>query len=149
MGPQACAQNEVRCVFDTNTVVSALLFTSGRVAWLRNAWSGKAQPLVCSETVQELMRVLHYPKFKLSVEEINELLDTYLRPAIIVRMPKKWPRVPPCRDPFDQVFLALAMSAKADVLVTGDKDLLAVQHFRIRILSPEMLRQELNKTESK
>lgn len=47
-----------RVVLDTNIVLSALLFTSGRLAWIRHAWQGRQlQPLVCRETVNELLLV--------------------------------------------------------------------------------------------
>ena len=61
-----------RAVCDTNTVVSALLFQQGRLSWLRGAWSaGTVVPLVCRETVEELLRVLAYPKFGLTRGEID------------------------------------------------------------------------------
>ncbi|MGB5569969.1 MAG: PIN domain-containing protein, partial [Sedimenticolaceae bacterium] len=64
-----------RAVFDTNTVVSALLFQQGRLAWIRGAWSaGAIAPVVCKETVEELLRVLAYPKFQLDRNEIDDLL---------------------------------------------------------------------------
>jgi hypothetical protein len=55
----------LRAVFDTNVVVSALVF-GGRLRWLRAAWAAQAvTPVVCRETVTELLRVLAYPKFHL------------------------------------------------------------------------------------
>ncbi|MFP7864029.1 putative toxin-antitoxin system toxin component, PIN family [Pseudomonas aeruginosa] len=57
-----------RVVLDTNIVLSALIFNAGRLAWIRHAWQQQQlQPLVCRETASELLRVLAYPKFKLSV----------------------------------------------------------------------------------
>lgn len=48
--------------------------------------------------------------------------------------------VPRCRDPFDRPFLLLARAAKADVLVSGDDDLLAVApRFSIPIVRPAEL----------
>jgi predicted nucleic acid-binding protein len=53
-----------RVVLDTNTVLSALLFVNGRLVPLRAAWqSGELTPLLCAQTVEELLRVLAYPKF--------------------------------------------------------------------------------------
>ena len=46
-----------RVVFDTTVVLSALLFTSGRVAWLRAHWrAGDALPLASRATIEELTR---------------------------------------------------------------------------------------------
>lgn len=118
----------IRAVLDTNVVLSALLFRSGRLAWIRRAWQQEQlQPLVCRDTVRELLRVLAYPKFKLTSEEQQELLGDFLPYAEVVELPQPWPALPACRDPNDQVFLVLAHAAGADVLVTGDGDLLAMQ----------------------
>jgi len=68
-----------RVVFDTTVVVSALLFTSGRLAWLRAHWrAGDALPLASRATIEELTRVLRYPKFQLSSDSRDELLAEYL-----------------------------------------------------------------------
>jgi uncharacterized protein len=57
----------LRVVLDTNIVLSALLFKSGRLAWLLPAWQEyRVVPLVCRDTLDELLRVLDYPKFRLS-----------------------------------------------------------------------------------
>ena len=69
----------MRVVLDTNVVLSALLFTSGRLAWIRRAWQHQQlKPLVCRETASELLRVLAYPKFKLSTAEQQALLEDFL-----------------------------------------------------------------------
>jgi putative PIN family toxin of toxin-antitoxin system len=112
-----------RVVFDTNTVVSALLFGQGRLAWLRGHWAaGGCIPLISRETAEEVARVLGYPKFQLLVEDRRELLAEYLPYCEIVAVRAKCPVV--CRDSKDQAFLDLAQSGKADVLVSGYRDLL-------------------------
>jgi len=117
-----------RVVLDTNIVLSALLFTGGRVAWIRHAWQRRRlQPLVCRETADELVRVLAYPKFKLSAAARHELLTDFLPYADIVTLPLPWPDLPVCRDKQDQVFLVLAYAGMADALVTGDADILAMR----------------------
>lgn len=114
-----------RVVFDTTTVVSALVFPSGRLAWLRVHWRlGDCVPLISASTATELARVFRYPKFKLSDENARELLGDYLPRCGVVDKVQRCPVV--CRDLNDQPFLDLAHSAKADVLVTGDHDLLAL-----------------------
>ena len=118
----------MRAVLDTNIVVSALLFASGRLAPLRLAWqSGGFSPLVSAPTTQELIRVLSYPKFKLTTVDRDELLADYLPYCSAVTLPGKAPRTPDCRDPGDIPFLQLAAHARADFLVTGDRDLLDIR----------------------
>lgn len=116
-----------RVVLDTNTVLSALLFAQGRLVTLRAAWqSGALSPLLCGQTVAELLRVLAYPKFKLTPEEREEVLADYLPFGEVVASWKKSPRIPACRDRYDRVFLELAAVGAAEWLVTGDRDLLSL-----------------------
>lgn len=116
-----------RVVLDTNIVLSALVFGGGPSARVRAAWqAGAFTPLVCTATAQELVRVLAYPKFKLSAAEREELLADYLPWCATVQIPEPPPVVPECRDPFDTVFLHLAAAGKAKALVSGDGDLLAL-----------------------
>ena len=114
-----------RVVLDTNTVLSALLFVNGRLVPLRAAWqSGELTPLLCAQTVEELLRVLAYPKFNLTPDEREELLADYLPYGGVVAPWKGKPEVPACRDKKDQIFLDLAAVGGAQWLVMGDKDLL-------------------------
>ena len=115
-----------RVVLDTNVVLSALLFTQGRLAPLRPAWQARFQPLASATTIGELIRALAYPKFELSHDEQQELLGDYLPYCIAVRMPARAPKTPACKDPADIAFLQLAIVGKAEYLVTGDKQLLGL-----------------------
>lgn len=117
----------VRAVLDTNVVLSGLVFRRGAAGQLRLAWQrGRFLPLVSTATVQELIRVLAYPKFHLSQDEQDELLADYLPYAETVRMPQKLPLVPECRDALDLPFMHLAVVGKAQFLVSGDLDLRAI-----------------------
>ena len=116
----------VRVVFDTNVVVSALLFGGPATARLRGLWQqGACVPLLSKATAAELLRVLAYPKFRLSAAEREELLGDYLPFAEIGVVPDPPPEVPDCRDAFDLPFLHLAAVGDA-TLVTGDRDLLVL-----------------------
>lgn len=139
-----------RAVLDTNVVLSALVFGGGATAPVRQAWqAGRLQPLASTATAQELIRVLAYPKFKLTADEQRELLADYLPFAEVVTIPEPPPRVPDCRDPHDLPFLHLATAGKADLLVTGDADLLALAtpglrpRLRFRILTVPQLLEHL------
>jgi uncharacterized protein len=116
----------VRVVFDTNTVVSALLFGHGQLSWLRDHWrSDNVAALVSRPTVDELIRVLAYPKFDLDKIEIEALLADYLPFTEAVAVSPRT-QSPQCRDINDQMFVDLAIQGRADVLVTGDQALLAM-----------------------
>ncbi|MCC7015597.1 MAG: putative toxin-antitoxin system toxin component, PIN family [Rhodospirillales bacterium] len=133
-----------RVVLDTNVLLSALLFHAGSLAWLRQAWRTQAiRPLASRDTTAELIRVLTYPKFRLTADEREDLLGDYLPWCETVRVPKRI-KVPRCRDPFDRPFLELALTAKADALLTGDKDLLALAGtFAVPILAPAAFRNRI------
>ena len=115
-----------RVVFDTNVVLSALLFGGPATGRLRRLWQeGDCTPLVSTETAAELLRVLAYPKFRLAPSEQEELLADFLPYAEVVTLPDPLPTVPAGRDPFDLPFLHLAIAGNA-MLVTGDRDLLVL-----------------------
>jgi len=121
-----------RVVLDTNVVLSALVFAHGHAVALRQAWQGgRFEPLISNATVDELIRVLNYPKFKLVAEEQHELLADYLPYCRTVTIPARPPKTPPCRDPWDVPFMQLAIVGKADFIVTGDRDLLDIKSKRL------------------
>jgi uncharacterized protein len=115
----------MRVVLDTNVVLSALVFGGGLAGRLRKAWQNTdVFPLINTDTAQELMRVLAYPKFHLSPQDQTQLLADYLPYAQVIAMPETPPVVPECRDPYDLMFMRLARAGQANALVSGDKDLL-------------------------
>ena len=135
-----------RVVLDTNLLLSALVFAHGRVAVLRHAWQeGRFVPLACKATTAELIRVLAYPKFKLTGEEQEELLADYLPWCATVRIPNPPPATPACRDVYDQPFLQLAVAGQADYLVSGDRDLLSLDgQISCRVVTAEVFLKTLN-----
>lgn len=101
------------------------MFAHGRLSWLILHWQeGGCTPLISSATAAELTRVLGYPKFRLSLEDRRELLAHYVPYCEIVEQGMQCPQI--CRDEKDQPFLDLAQSGGAELLVSGDNDLLAL-----------------------
>ena len=98
--------------------------------------------LVSDEVVEELNDVLRREAFEKYITEALrvEFLAALLRDAELVKITEF---VSECRDPRDDKFLSLAVNGKADCIVSGDKDLLALHPFRgIPIISPaEFLEQ--------
>lgn len=145
MGSQA-GVIPVRVVLDTNVVLSALLFTNGRLRWLREGWQqGQIVPVVNRATITELLRVLAYPKFRLSQSEREDVLGEYL-PYCITYAPDVRVDAPAVRDAADQDFLQLALAAKVVFLVTGDSDILVLATTlapdTLRIVTPEQFRSQ-------
>lgn len=116
-----------RWVLDTNVVLSALIRQCGISGRLRLAWqAGLFVPLVSRTTTSELLRVLAYPKFRLTPVEQHDLLADYLPWTEAIVIPTPPPRTPACRDPHDVQFLQLAIAGGASAIVTGDADLHAL-----------------------
>jgi putative PIN family toxin of toxin-antitoxin system len=83
-----------------------------------------AHQLVTGEVnLEELRRVLK-ERFLVSSEDVAEI-EAALRAETVVPRPAE-PSAIPVRDPDDRWVLASAIAAGADMLVTGDQDLLAV-----------------------
>lgn len=137
----AQAREVMRVVLDTNVVLSALLFRTGRLAWIREAWSdGRIWPIVSRETAVELMRALAYGKFQLSADEQSKAFAMYIQQAEALAEPTTKAKLPPCRDPNDLIFPRLAYAANADALVSDDTDLLATSTMsRVPLITPEKL----------
>lgn len=117
-----------RVVLDTNCLVSALIFSRSRFAWLRQAWQTRRFTALAShDTVSELLRVLAYPKFDLNRDEQGLLLAEFLPYVETVQIDKTPEGLPDIRDADDIIFLVLAVVARADALVSGDRDMQAVR----------------------
>ncbi|SBV91946.1 PilT protein domain protein [uncultured delta proteobacterium] len=127
----------LRVVLDTNCLISALLFKNGKLTALRHAWHrGAITPIVCKETVAELIRVLAYPKFRLSKEDIDTLLAEILPFSETRNVKCPTTPVSGLSDPDDVVFVHLAKQSKADMLISGDAHLLLLNSANMRILAP-------------
>ena len=113
-------------VIDTNVFLSALLF-GGTPGKLISLWkSGKIQPQLYKTTVAELLRVLAYPKFELTENEIQYLLYVEILPFCKV-VPKRSGPVIITEDPSDDVFLRCCAVSNAIALISGDRHLLALK----------------------
>ncbi len=81
---------------------------------------------IASRIRQRLAMTRAEPKFPLSGDDRQDLLDDCLSFCGTVAVPEPPSRAPECRDPCDRKFLELALAGQADALMTGDGDLLAL-----------------------
>jgi uncharacterized protein len=135
----------LRVVLDTNVVLSALVFRNGRLSWIRRAWqSGRITPVVCRRSVDELLRVLAYPKFRLGRADIDELLADFLPYTETAESSGVSESAPRCRDPQDQMFIELLLATGATALISGDADLTDLaESSGLAIWTPSKLRHHL------
>lgn len=135
--------NRVRFVFDTNAIISALLFVESKPGQAFLAALSIGDVLLSLETLQELSDVLSRKKFDryLTQEDRELFLENLLERAILIDVAEE---IRACRDPKDDKFLALAMSGGAAFIVSGDADLLELNPFQgIPILNAEEFLQVL------
>ena len=112
----------MRVCLDTNVLVAALA-TRGLAADVFRLTLAEHDLLVPDVVIVELRRVLR-TKFKMPATRVNEI-ETFLREHEVVAKPARLLDVK-VRDPADAWVLASAVAGHANVLVTGDKDLLVL-----------------------
>ena len=125
-----------RVVIDTNVFISGVLSTTSAPARCVEAVVSGGQLLATEATLKELFERVLSPKFDPYVTRARreELLS---RLAPLVEIVEVVQHVRACRDPHDDKFLEAAVNGRADMLVTGDKDLLGLHPFRgTAIVSP-------------
>ena len=125
-----------RVVIDTNALISRLLLPGSIPARAVSKAIAEDQLLASDDTIMELAEVLARPKFDpyVTIRERQEFLRLFNRIAERVTIMHVL-RV--CRDPKDDKFLELALNGAAQLIITGDSDLLALHPFRgIEILIP-------------
>ena len=125
-----------RAVLDTNLIVSRLINREGTIGRAYDSLFHSCILLASDETLAELCKVGLRPTLEryASLAERAEAIQLYERAVETVFIDRI---VLDCRDPKDNMILALALSGHADLIVTGDKDLLCLHPWRgIAILSP-------------
>jgi uncharacterized protein len=123
----------VRVVFDTNILISALVFPGGRgEAALRRITEERDQLVLSKPILDELLGILAR-KFSRDAEELAHVAVFISDIATLVR-PRR--RLAIVKDEPDNRVLECALTGNAEVIVTGDHELLALRHFRgVRLLS--------------
>jgi putative PIN family toxin of toxin-antitoxin system len=127
----------LRFVFDTNVIVSAALLAGSIPRQAFDKALDEGRILISVPVLLELAEVLSRKKLNkyLLEEERMRFLAALLKEAELVEITDA---VTDCRDIKDNKFLELAVSGKADCIVSGDEDMLVLNPFRgIPILKPK------------
>jgi putative PIN family toxin of toxin-antitoxin system len=125
-----------RIVVDTNALVSRLLLPQSVPGKSVRKAVDTGKLLVSEATLDELADVLARPKFApyVSIQDRQQFIRLLGRVADMVPITHM---IRACRDPKDDKFLEVAVNGEASVIITGDKDLLALNPFRkIAIITP-------------
>ncbi|MFN2453132.1 MAG: putative toxin-antitoxin system toxin component, PIN family [Pyrinomonadaceae bacterium] len=127
----------MRFVLDTNVVVSAALLAHSIPRHVFDKALDDGEILISVPVLLELTAVLSRKKFAkyLLEEERRRFLIALLKEAKLVEVTE---HITACRDAKDNKILELAVSGKADCIISGDDDLLVLNPFRgIQILTPQ------------
>jgi len=125
-----------RVVVDTNVLISRLLLARSVSALAVRKAVDEGQLLASEATLDELAEVLSRRSFATYVSVKDRQQFFRLLGRVVEMVPITF-RLQVCRDPKDDKFLELAVNGTADVIVTGDKDLLVLNPFRgIAIVAP-------------
>jgi putative PIN family toxin of toxin-antitoxin system len=123
----------MKIVLDANVIVAAFA-SRGLCESIFELCLSEHQIILCDDLLCEIVRNLR-TKIKLpprTVDAVNEFLQEHSLMFDPTPLPKK-----ACRDEDDVKVLGLAIASSADYIVTGDKDLLILEHYRkTQILSP-------------
>ena len=125
----------LRVVLDTNVLVSGLAYPGSVPGRIVATWRDGGLDVVLSRHIlDEMVRVLpRLPRVSLSDAEIRDLADSFMFLADVVE--PSGAQDERLRDPNDRPVLLTLLAGRADYLITGDKDLLALAD-RHPILAP-------------
>lgn len=127
----------MRCVFDTNVFISALLVPESKPRRALDLAIRDGDILLSFAVLAELGEVLSRNRFRryIDEEDVRRFLASLTRASLWVEVDVA---ITASRDPKDDKFLSLAVCGAATHIITGDSDLLALDPFRgIRILQPQ------------
>ncbi len=129
-------ETERTLVLDTSLWISRLLMPTGSAAQAVNHALAWGIPLMSEESLSELVDVISRPKFDKYLSSHDRRHFVRLLGGI-VRMVSVTQRIAACRDPKDDKFLDVALNGGAQLILTGDSDLLTLHPFHgISIISP-------------
>jgi len=135
-----------RIVLDANIFVSAILSPNGVPAQVLNTWhEGFFELVISSSIIEEIRRVLNYPKLKKfhkkSAKEIYLFLDDL---EVLTFFAPEKSSLSISDDPSDDKYINAALEGGAKFLITGDNDLLKIQEYEgIKIITPREFLIEL------
>lgn len=125
-----------RVVLDANVLVSGIISPGICRSIIRSLEEDKFVMVLSPPLLEDFLRALEKPKVKrLTTPAILEEIIALIHKKAFIVEPKVKFKV--CRDPSDDAVLECAVAAGAEIIATGDKDLLTVKSFRgIAVLSP-------------
>lgn len=130
-------------VLDTNVLVSAVISDGKARELLKKGIAGNYGIVTSDLILNELTMVLHRPKFKTTDEEIQRVVAALGQTADVVVVKTKIEVVK--EDPKDNMVIETALDGEAQLIVTGDNHLLAIETYgKIEIVTIDKMLTYLN-----
>jgi putative PIN family toxin of toxin-antitoxin system len=134
----------IRAVFDTNILISGVLYSGKPSRLIDLVVDGEIQLVSSVEIIQEFSEVVARPKFNLSKEEHQLFTNFIIRLSTITETKSKFKVVE--QDPDDDMVVISAFDGKAAFIVSGDPHLLKLKEvLGIRILTANQMLKMLGK----
>ena len=130
-----------KIVVDNNNLISALGWEGNSRELLREIIDKEVEWFISLKQINELERVMDYPKFNFTDEQKRKFLEIIFEVATIIDTKTKLDIIK--EDPDDNIFLECAVECKADFIITGDKHLLKLKEFNgIKIIKVKNFLEE-------
>ena len=132
-----------RAVFDTNILISGILYVGRSKELIDAVLDGKTTLVLSMPIVQEFRKVVARDKFKLSKDQQRALTSFVIRISNVIMVRSRFRVVR--EDPSDDMILRTAHDGRADYIVSGDHHLLSLKEFKgIRIVTVNEMLDLLN-----
>jgi putative PIN family toxin of toxin-antitoxin system len=131
----------IKIVLDTNVFISGIIFGGYSKEILEAAVEGKVQLAVSDDILNEISEVLQRKKFNFMPSITRQIISEIEKISEVITPKQSFKAVK--RDPADNIIIDCAFEAKADFIITGDKDLLELKEFKnIEIVNPKKFKEE-------
>lgn len=125
---------KTKVFLDTNILISALGWKGKPRIIFEKCLHGELELVTSPNQIEELKRVMDYPKFNFTEEQKTRFIFIILEIAVMVEIPGKVKVVE--EDPDDNVMLETAIVGNADYLISGDPHLLKLKEFaKVKIVT--------------
>ena len=124
----------MRVTVDTNVLISALGWNGAEAAVMEMVFNCSLELCISTQILSEFYRVVGYPKFAFTEDEIDGFIGRLLPNAVLLNPSKRIHAVE--ADPDDDRIIECASEGKSDFIITGDKHLLQLGVYEgIRIIT--------------
>ncbi|MCX6709003.1 MAG: putative toxin-antitoxin system toxin component, PIN family, partial [Candidatus Woesearchaeota archaeon] len=125
-----------KTVIDTNVFISAFGWKGNPIEIIRLVEQGDITLLLSIQQLQEINRVLRYPRIHFSEQQIKERMQLIFDIAQIVDIKGNLNVIK--EDPSDNIILETAIEHNAEYVITGDKHLLKLKQYKnVKIVTPK------------